>query len=78
MSNWGATWFALTRHGAIGEVGSLERFLIFFNALRLLWVMLGDVMTSSHLFFFHVVHKCITVVKRVACILFRLLFIHDL
>ena len=51
--------FALTRHGAIGEVGSLERCLIIFHALRLLWVMLVDVMTSS-LLFFHVVHKCIT------------------
>ena len=44
--------FAFTRHRAIGEVGSLERFLIIFHALRLLWVMLVDVMTYSHLFFF--------------------------
>ena len=43
---------ALTRHGAIGEVGSLEKCLIIFHALRLLWVMLVDVMTSSRLFFF--------------------------
>ena len=34
------------------EAGSFERLLIVFHALRLLWVMLVVVMTSSHLFFF--------------------------
>ena len=33
-------------------MGSLEICLIIFHALRLLWVMLVDIMTSSHLFFF--------------------------
>ena len=34
-------------------VGSLERCLIIFHVLRLLWVRLVDVMISSHLFFFY-------------------------
>ena len=51
-SRWCATWLELTRHGGVGEVGSLDSFLIVCHALRLLWVRSIDVMTSSHLFFF--------------------------
>ena len=50
--SWCATWFALTRHGELDVVGSLDSFLIFVHALRLLCVILLDVMTSSHLPFF--------------------------
>ena len=62
-------------------MGLQEKFRIVFHAFRLLWVMLMDVMTSSHLFsYIIVVHKCVTsiygtVVKRVDCIRF-VLFIH--
>ena len=50
MSNWRATWIALTRHGGVDEAGLLENFLIVLHALRLLWVMLVVVMISFHLF----------------------------
>ena len=35
-SRWCATWVVLTRHGGVGEVGSLDSFLIVYHALRLL------------------------------------------
>ena len=47
-----AIWFALTGHGGVVEVGSLDGFLIVCHALRLLWLRSMDVMTSSHLFLF--------------------------
>ena len=46
MNRWCLTWLELTRHGGVEVVGSLERFLIVFRALRLLCVR------SSHLFLF--------------------------
>ena len=60
-SRWCATWLELIRHGGFGEVGSLDSFLTVCHALRLLCVRSIDVMTSSHLFFFHCVYLSILV-----------------
>ena len=60
MSNWCATWLAFTRHGEFGVVGSLDSFLIVYHALRLLCVRSVEVMTSSQLFFSHLVYQCIS------------------
>ena len=82
-SRWCATWLELTRNGGLGEVGSLDSFLIVCHALRLLWVRSIDVMTSSHLFFFSsfiVSYQLVSSLqgsfgKRVACVLFIVCFI---
>ena len=55
ISNWWATWFALTRQGGLDVAGSLESFLIVFQALLLLCVMFVIVMTSSDLLVCHLV-----------------------
>ena len=75
----------LTRDIGVDEAGSLERFIIVFNALRLFWVILVVVMTSpissSSLpsCCSLVRHQSLcTFVKRVACIPFLLLFIQAL
>ena len=47
-----ATWLALTKHGGVGVVGSLEMLLIVFHAFRLLCVRSIEVIISSHLSFF--------------------------
>ena len=78
-SRWRATWLKLTRHGVFGEVGSLDSFSIVCHALRLLWVRSIDVMTSSHLFFFHCVNQLVSSLqgsfgKRVAWVLFLVCF----
>ena len=48
-SSWCATWLALTEHGGIGVIGSLDMFLISFHAFRLLCVRSIEVIISSHL-----------------------------
>ena len=60
-SRWCATWLELTRHGAFGEVGSLDSFLI----VCLTTVMsqinrCDDLFPSLLLFFFHCVNQLVS------------------
>ena len=50
--SWCATWFARIRHGGLDVVGSFDGFLIVFQALQLLCVIMVDVLPSFHLLFF--------------------------
>ena len=70
MSNWWATWFALT-----GVVGNISDSLPCFTTIVGHVDCCDDLLPSLLLLFFHIVYKCVTslystVVKRVACILF--------
>ena len=51
MSCWCATWWEFTIHVGVEVVGLLERYLIVFHALLLLFVRFVDVMILYHLFF---------------------------
>ena len=51
-SSWCATWLAVTRQSGLGDIESLDIFLIVCHAFRLLPVRSVYVIISSHLLFF--------------------------